>query len=703
MLIPKLSRLTRPVPLLVILLLLLHSCIKDNFEFDRISGKISYRPSFLIPVAFGTLTLGNLLEADDSLIFFDQDNSIRVTIREDSIFSFSSGDFLEIPVPAPVFQQFTMEAVEIEDFTSSATITLGDLTSPGRLNDPEATEIRMAAGNSIPFPLLPAQNPGKFSAGEPDNIDWADLTGGSMEMEVTNNLPVEVSMDILVVNDDVPGEEVALFTFENLAPGATGSGTALISGETVRSRMSLDILNFRSPGSGSEEVFVNLDDALEISISAEDLLAWRGRAMVPVTVLDSDSDMLDMPFGEGVDLDVLNLEQGYLNYSLPNNLPGMKLNVDLLNVSTGGVMMSLGVVADGGGEMMDGSESLADADFDLSGAGNSIAVEYTLVIGSEEEMTAFDLGTGEFGFNLSFSDFFLGYASGFFGTEEAELEEEVIDLDFDLFDKITGDIRLTNPSVRIFYENSTGVPVHLSFNLTGEDAAGNREVSLFGENHEGFSLEYPAEPFSTVSGEIVIDRESSNIVDLIALPPSKLSFGGKSLINPGGRTETPNFITTGSSLRMGMEFDLPLELMLANVILTDTLEMDLDPGDLDIIERMVMTLGVTNGFPLGVAFDLSLYDSTDNTVLHSFENIVLMEAAPVDANGRSIPGEYSESEARVEVDAAVTDHFKRAGHVIVSVRFNTGRHNNQQVPVSLLTTDKLDFRIRLSAGLNINN
>jgi hypothetical protein len=54
----------RPIALsMFVLLLVTASCIKNNF---------------IIPLAYGSLTLGNILEPDDSLVFFDPDNAVRI-------------------------------------------------------------------------------------------------------------------------------------------------------------------------------------------------------------------------------------------------------------------------------------------------------------------------------------------------------------------------------------------------------------------------------------------------------------------------------------------------------------------------------------------------------------------------------------------------------------------------------------------------
>ncbi len=685
-----------------LILLLLGSCIKDNFDTERLSDRISYRPSFVIPLAKGSLTLGNLLEPDDSLIFFDADNSIRLVIREDSIFSVSFEDVLKIPLPESASRQFPVTPVPLDPFNSTSVINLEDLVEPGRIGDPEASTIHGSAGSTIHFPSVPEQSIGSFPADPLVDIDFARFTQGEVEMTVTNNLPVGVSMDIILFNDP-EGEQVGIFTFENLGPGQTDSRSASLSGITVRQNMSLEIVRFSSPGSGGEQVFIDLADDLEIEISSNGLLAETGNAKLPLFDIDAGSDLLRMDFPANQRIDELNLESGTVHYGVDNNVGGIMLKVEMANVTSSGDSYEFNLSPDGTGGMYAGEESLSDVEIDLAAHDSRLMVNYSLVIGSDEGMTYFDFTPGMLSLNLDFSGFTTGYASGYFGYEEFDLEDEDMNIEIDIFENITGDFRLTNPSVRIFYENSLGVPFHLEFNLEGESSGGENKVTLLEPDHPGFNIEYPTEPFNIASGDILIDRETSEIVEFIALPPAKIQFDAITSQNPLGDTGTLNFITSQSHMHVGLEIELPLEMQLTNLGLTDTIEIDMDPEDIDIIEMLILNLEVTNRFPLGISLDLSLYDSVQNVVLHAFDNIVLLDAVPVDENGIAVSGNETDSSASIEISGSTIDHLRQATHIILSGSMNTGRHGNEQVPVKFLTTSGLDFKIRLKADLNIEN
>ena len=680
----------------------LASCVEDNFDFDRFDGKISYRPSIALPLAHGTLTLGNLLEPDDTLVFFEDDNTVRLAIRVDTLFMLDANDFFRVPLPYPVSRHFSIRPLKLNDFVTEASITLDFISTPGNMWYEYAYDIRGREGTHSHFIGVGSPYIGIVPAAPLAEIDYAQLTEGDFEMKVTNNLPVEVTFTLNLVNVEdysyIGGRH-----FENVQPGETVTGEFRAEHVMLRHEPGIEITDFYTPGSGDEDVFIDLNDDILVEVTAENLFADRGNAKVPFAVLSAAEGHLPMVFPGGEVVDELVLESGKVHYSLENFSSGVNLDLELINAEANGTPWSLGLKTDGSGMARDGTGDLGGSALDFEESGNNLAVRYTVSAGNEDEMRYFDVTADNVRFNMYFSDFAAGYATGFFGSQEIEMDDEEFDLETDLFDKITGDFRLTRPSVRMFYENSAGVPVNLRFNLDASSSDGRKRVLLLPEEHPGFNIKTPEQPFESEKGEIVIDRETSDVVEFIALPPASIKIEAGALKNPEGDTGVPNFITSESRFLMGMDIDLPLELRLTDLQFSDTLDLGIDPDDADIVERVVLSIDVSNRFPLGAELDLSLYDSVNNRVVHTFETIMLLDAADVDANGFVISGPGKSSSAEVEITGATVEHLREAGHLILSARLNTGRHDGQQVPVRFQTTNGLDFRIRLRGDMNIKN
>ncbi len=93
-------RFMRKAVILSFLFVAIISCSRDKIDFDMIDD-LTVSPGLQVPVARATLTLNDLV-VEDSNLTVDPDNALRIIFREDSLFSFSATDFVDIPVQDPV-------------------------------------------------------------------------------------------------------------------------------------------------------------------------------------------------------------------------------------------------------------------------------------------------------------------------------------------------------------------------------------------------------------------------------------------------------------------------------------------------------------------------------------------------------------------------------------------------------------------------
>lgn len=86
---------------LLIVLVILFSftrCMHDEYEFDKLSDEVEINLGLLTPLAYGTLSLNDIISEFDSTSYIDTDEEGLLFIAyEDSLFSFIAEDLLEIP------------------------------------------------------------------------------------------------------------------------------------------------------------------------------------------------------------------------------------------------------------------------------------------------------------------------------------------------------------------------------------------------------------------------------------------------------------------------------------------------------------------------------------------------------------------------------------------------------------------------------
>ncbi len=74
----------------------LASCSKEKLDFDM-AQDIRLSPGATLPLVNARLTLGDLVQPDDSLLQVDTSNALRIYYREDSLFSFGLASLLAVP------------------------------------------------------------------------------------------------------------------------------------------------------------------------------------------------------------------------------------------------------------------------------------------------------------------------------------------------------------------------------------------------------------------------------------------------------------------------------------------------------------------------------------------------------------------------------------------------------------------------------
>jgi hypothetical protein len=104
-------------------LTILYSCIKDNFDFDKLKST-KWNPNFAIPLVYSSLTIQDILThaGTPDLITYDDDN-FATLIYESTLFSITAEDIVKIPSQT-FYQNFNLSPVDIPAFNATGTFTI---------------------------------------------------------------------------------------------------------------------------------------------------------------------------------------------------------------------------------------------------------------------------------------------------------------------------------------------------------------------------------------------------------------------------------------------------------------------------------------------------------------------------------------------------------------------------------------------------
>ncbi len=308
-------------------------------------------------------------------------------------------------------------------------------------------------------------------------------------------------------------------------------------------------------------------------------------------------------------------------------------------------------------------------------------------------------------------------AYGFVGFQSMVLNEETIDLDFNN-QLMSGNLYLASPSIKLNLENSFGLPMRatLSPNMRGIIEGGTDIPFVVNPPNNPKNLNFPAFPAQvgqTVTDQLVIDNNTSNISQLLEAMPNKIIFGGKFEANPENDQSIYNFITDKSYLKASLDLDLPIHLELKNLAFSDTLEMDLSDiiKNLEDVTKLELDVRFTNGLPLQLKAQLYFYEqkSPYNTEIALLpidslmqNNTGLLIASGTTQNGKVVND--TETFQNISITGTKLQKIKQTKYALLKIYLNTDQPGSGTVhnPVKVLSSDNFGFKIGAKASADVN-
>jgi hypothetical protein len=264
---------------------------------------------------------------------------------------------------------------------------------------------------------------------------------------------------------------------------------------------------------------------------------------------------------------------------------------------------------------------------------------------------------------------------------------------------ISGSFSVTDPQIKVTYKNSFGLPVGIDLSMLG----------IFGDGHS--VLIDPAEQITEASddylqpwseGFIEFNRTTiPNINEFLSFPPpDSLVAEGMVRANPGV-SDARNFVLKNSSLRVGVDIEVPLAFE-ADLQLRDTFKLNLDkPEAADNVEYANLHYRIRNEFPINLDPYIILYDSVadinlDTILFTESLTVPFIPAAPVDENGVTITSQVEEITGVIRLDKELIHNFFMEANKMIMVGSFASTNTEKVV---ILTTYKFDFKVNLEAKI----
>ena len=668
------------------------SCKKNDVNFDKFNNT-KIKPEVLTPLANAQIVAGDILK-QDSIIKYDPDGLIRLTFLQDSVFVMDAEEILKDVSLGKSASKFSIGALSIAGAEENSSVSLNDLLASA--TQEERDFLNYIDGKKDTFPAISSNKADITALAESSEYEYLKISKGYLVFKVRNGFPTYLSDLKISIYDSVKSANPVLIgtaIFRDIAPNEIA-----IDSINLGNRILTNSLGYAVPqadiAQSQDSVLINLNDQIDINVTYSNLTCIGGKAKLPAQQIPSELLSIDLS-DPNVDAQLRNIE--FASAKLPIKTTSsinttVVVGLDLPDASvSGNPIGTLNISAPTG---------VTNSELDLSNANiflgndpnkdhNMLRLSVATQILESNGLVEFDSSDFiEIEFDASPAKF--EYLDGYLGKDTFDIS--IDDLDVSQLAELGRGIRMENPKMRIYLNNSFGIPILVELDITSKDENG-KELPM---NVQDMSFPYPtiAERGTIKNETFEINKSNSDIVECLGMPAVLFDIKGRAIMNPDGFTGFTNHITSKSAIDLGFDADIPMTFTAKNFAYTDTLEEGTalqGLADFDLLELKIKTI---NGFPLGGTLDLIFTDSSYN-VIDSLKDVTLLQSAIVDTDGKI--SESSENMSTFLMPGTMLDKLdsKRCSYILIRTNFNS--YDNGNIPVSIYTSCKLEVSLAFRA------
>jgi hypothetical protein len=341
--------------------------------------------------------------------------------------------------------------------------------------------------------------------------------------------------------------------------------------------------------------------------------------------------------------------------------------------------------------------------FDLTGARmspnydgteNLIALDFSISISNNPDNTA--VSGDALSIEVDLSEINIDYITGYFGQLSINTDQDSVRIK--IFDNIiNGTFALEEAFIDLNVENSFGLPVDFSlddvtsFNLeTGEEIDLTFPTDLALEGQADLNGAPEEVTFSFNNG-------NTNVVDLLEPTPKVVYFALNATSNPNGPPppDQPNFIRHDSRLDVGIDVLLPLKGYAQDILLIDTLDVDIEFDEFEEVDSIEFKIRTLNGFPTRGDVQVVFLDELMSPI-----DSLFLEPSPIILSGlvnsSGIVETPVENTQVVSVDQETSDNLGNTDKIVVIAVLNTINSQNEDI-VRFMD----DYRLKINLGAKI--
>lgn len=283
------------------------------------------------------------------------------------------------------------------------------------------------------------------------------------------------------------------------------------------------------------------------------------------------------------------------------------------------------------------SESLQDYTgyFHLDSDGNPTSGKFLVTLAYDIIVEPGDAvaSTDRISFDVGLRNTEFDKVYGNVGSKQLEINFD--NVEFGFFDQFgDGAITFNNPLFTFVFDNSFGFPANVDFQNIAVETSDGQTINLQGAilNQDnivaGPSI---AEEGTTLTTELALNKDNSNIDQLLNAQPETLLIDVQTTSNPSS-TSQYNFVSRESRLDVGVDIEIPLDLNIDGLRVTESLPFT-PPENIDQAKGLLLRLISENEMPLSGLVEIEFLNANGSTV-YTLDAQAVFDAAEVGINGR---------------------------------------------------------------------
>ncbi len=683
--------------LFLLLLFVINSCNLENFDFNKLSDDVNISPEFVVPLANADISVWDIIESvnneNDTLLKVGTNDVIKIVYTEKGIYNYSVRDLVTLKSQKSFSSGNKLIGnIPLDNVLVNKEVSLWDITSAVNGNIDNIIPLN-GTYNIFPSTSYVGPPPAVYAVPNITDFTQVKFAKGDVEITLQNNLPVPITLEGGLINRQ-NGQGFAAFSFTNLNPGSTATVSVSMADKTISNQIDFRMTKFETASTGFPAL-INLNDKFKLSMNFKDVEISEGNVKTDSKQITGFSGAFDFEFDDGVKVFEAILKRGFLDITSSNNsqLSGT-INLTFPNIKKSGIPVTVNVPFSGSPNTVGLTNAVINLASDITTPYNKVPYTYSITVNASSGYINYN-STNYLSLNVNLSSLDYQSIKGDFGDKNITITQGSFNMDMEFLDKIKGNFKLANPQLQLILSNKIGVPAQVSAQFTGSNKSG-QSVTLI---PSPFMLSTPASLGApAVSQTITFNKNNSNIVDFVALPPSgNITYSGNISFNPGTTPITAtnaNFFTLDDSLKIDLGVDLPFELQINDLTFEDTVKVN--GKDLDMIKSAELIVNAINEIPLDIDVQIFFIDTISGQQYSSSTKSNLLTAAQISNTGVITPVTSSNS---IALDENELEGLKKANGMVFK-GFISSPENGTKTAV-IYSTSKLNMNVVIKSKFDL--